>query len=170
MTNKTQVINVLIKNKRVDALRKKYNVNYNKKFKNHLTLVYPFSNVDKKQLDEHIKSSLHEVKPFSVIFNRFWKFKDNPYIYLISDNGTSKFMKIYRKLNSGSLKNFKNKDMPRYLPHISLAKFKDNKTANKTFSKIKNQRFSIPVKINSIQLLILNKDDSIKYIKNHKLT
>jgi len=163
-----QVINILVKSRSITLLRKKFDPNYGKGFKNHLTLVYPFLGIDQRLLSAHIKNSIKPISPFKTKFNRVWKFKNNPYIYLLPAED-SKFMKLYKRLNSGLLKHFKNESIPRYLPHISLGGYKFNKLAEKTIKMIKLPKSGFKVKISSIQLLTLNKNHSIKSIKNFKL-
>lgn len=171
--NNLQLITLLIKNKEITLLRKKYDPSYNKKFRNHLNLVYSFSGINKKVLYNHIKKSIEGIKPFKVTFNKFWKFKNNKYIYIISDNGLNKFMNLYKKLNSGILSNFKNKDipkhMPRYIPHVTLTYLDSIKETNNLFSQLKREKINFEVKIDSVQLITLNKNNLIKSVKNFKL-
>jgi 2'-5' RNA ligase len=167
--NYTQFVTILIKSRGITNLRKKYDPDYGKKIPNHLNLVYFISGINQEMLRNHIKKSIEGIKPFKVTFNRFWKFKSNPYIYITSEDGFRRFMTLYRKLNKGIFKNFKNKYMPRYIPHITLTYFDSNKKANELFVHLKNEKLSFEVEIDSIQLLTQDKNKAIKSIKNFKL-
>jgi 2'-5' RNA ligase len=167
--SETQLMTLIIKNHGITKLRKKYDTHYNKKIPNHVNLVYSFSGINQKMLHKHIKKSIEGIKPFKVTFNRFWKFKSNPYIYIISDDGLSRFMVLHNRLNSGILRSFKNKSMPKYIPHITLTYFDSNNKANIFFEQLKREKLDFKVNINSVQLLTQDKDYLIKSIKNFKL-
>lgn len=159
---KKQVINLMLK-----INPKRYNIP--KKYKPHITLVYPFEDIDQKKLNEHIKKSIKNIHPFRIVLRGLQKSAKEYYLYLLVKNGKSKVMKLYRNLNSGLLKGFKNKDMPRYTPHITLGVFKTKKELDLALKQEKARRKEYIVKINSIQLSTLNKNNSIKSIKNFKL-
>lgn len=140
-----------------------------KKRNPHITLVYPFEIKNQKDLEKHIKKSIENIKPFKITLKGLKKSKKEYYLYLTVDQGRSQFMKIYRNLNSGILKNFKNPKIPRYTPHMTLRKFKSKKAIDKILKDPKYKNLEFSTKINSIQLLTLRKDESIKSIKNFNL-
>jgi len=157
-----QVINIML-----DINPERANIP--KKFKPHMTLVYPFEISDQSLLYNHILKSIKNISPFKIKFKGLKKSVKDYYLYLLVQNGKSNILKLYKKLNSGILKDFKNPDMPKYIPHISLGIFKSKKDIENAMRnpKFKNQEYS--VKISSIQLLTLKKDDSIKSIKKFNL-
>ena len=144
-------------------------VNIPKKFKPHMTLVYPFEVPDQNLLKKHLLKSIKNISSFEIKFKGLKKSLKDYYLYLLVQTGRSKIMKLYKKLNSGILKDFKNPDMPKYIPHVSLGIFKSKKDIEGAMRnpKFRNQEFI--TKITSIQLLTLKKDDSIKSIKEFNL-
>jgi len=166
-----QTISILIKSKDITLLRKKYDSNYNSKFKNHLTLIYPFSGLDQRLLSAHIKKSIESVKPFKIKFDRFWMFNRNSYIYITSRRDRTKLIKLHKSLNSGFLKHIKiSKHMPYYLPHISLVGFRNYKQAERLYKQISGEKLNMDVKVSSIQLMTIDHNHNIKNIKNFKLS
>ena len=59
--------------------------------------------------------------------------------------------------------------MAKYIPHLSLGNFKDKKELDEAIKKAKKENPDFKFKVKSIQLVTLNKDSSIKKIKNIKL-
>ena len=164
-----QAVNILIKeNKRIRDIRKKYLLEY-KKYKFHITLVYPFEIKNQEQLIEHINKSAKRIKPFNLILSGLKKSAREYYLYLLIKEGKKEIMVLYKNLNRGVLKGFQNKNLPRYIPHVTLGGFRSKKEIDKVINSLKNQKISLSARINSIQLLTLNKDMSIKSIKNFKL-
>jgi 2'-5' RNA ligase len=150
-----QVINILIKNKNISRLQKEYNPDY-KKIIPHITLVYPFENVNQENLIKHIKKQLKNTKKFKITLRGFGKSAKEYYLYLLVKKGNTNLITLYKKLNSGLLKNFKKKDMPRYIPHISLGNFKTAQEINKVLLKLKNNPLKIDYLVEKITLLTLN--------------
>jgi 2'-5' RNA ligase len=140
-----------------------------KKRKPHITLVYPFEIKNQKDLEKHIKKSIENIRSFKITLKGFKKSKKGYYLALAIDQGKSQIMEIYRNLNSRILKDFKNPKIPRYVPHMTLGKFKSKKEIDKIIKNLKPQNLEFSTKINSVQLLTVRKDESIKSIKNFKL-
>jgi 2'-5' RNA ligase len=140
-----------------------------KKRKPHITLVYPFDIKNQKDLEKHILKSIKNIKPFKITLKKLKKSKKEYYLSLTINQGKPQIMKIYRNLNSGILKNFKNPKIQRYVPHMTLRKFKSKKEIDKAMKDIKSQNLEFSTKINSIQLLTLKKNDSIKSVKSFQL-
>ena len=157
-----QIINIILKIKHKS-------INLSKKIKPHITLVYPFEDFNQQDLIKHIENSIEGIKPFQITLKGLKKSAKDYYLYLLVSKGKNKIIKLHKKLNSGILKYVKNKDMPRYIPHITLGVFKSKKEINSAMknSLLKNQEYS--TKVNSIQLLTLNKNNPIKSIKNFRL-
>jgi len=164
-----QAIVILLKpNKGVEDIRRKYVPNFGR-FKPHLTLVYTFEDISQKQLNEHIKNSIKNIKPFEITLEGLKKSAKEYYLYLLVKKGKGEIVQLYKTLNTGILKYFKNKDMPRYIPHISLGVFKTKKQIDRAIKEIEKEDLKINYFINEIQLLTLKKDYSIKNIKRFKL-
>ena len=162
-----QCINILIKSGKIDALRKKYDRLFSK-FKTHLTLVYPFEITDQNALSRHIKNSIKSVKPFNATFNVVQK-STNGYIYLMASDAEDNFMKLHNSLTSGILEKVDNPEMQKYIPHISLAVIEPENLQDKAIEEINKINPNYEVHIDSVALLTLNEDLSIKSKKTFKL-
>jgi len=140
-----------------------------KKRKPHITLVYPFEIKNQENLEKHIKKSIENIKPFKITLKGLKKSKKEHYLSLAINQGKSQIMEIYRNLNSGILKGSKNPKIPRYVPHMTLRKFKSKKEIDKILKDPKSKNLEFSTKISSIQLITLKKGDIIKLIKNFNL-
>jgi len=76
---------------------------------------------------------------------------------------------LYKKLNSGILAGFENKELSIYLPHVTLGVFESNEEMNEALAKLREQNLSYLIEVDAINLLTLNSDDSVKEIKVFKL-
>ncbi|MFA7707574.1 MAG: 2'-5' RNA ligase family protein [Candidatus Pacearchaeota archaeon] len=166
---KEQAIVIFIpNNKEINKIRKKYD-KYYKKFKNHITLSYPFKIGNQKILNEHIENSIKSIKSFKIVLKELKKSKKDYYLYLLIKKGNKNILKLYKNLHSKLLTKFKNKDMPKYIPHLTLGSFKTNLDINNAIKQIKYQNLSIKTKINEICLLTFKKGPEIENIKRFNL-
>jgi len=161
-----QTINILIDNPRIENLRKKYDPNY-KKIKTHLTLVYPFEVQEQDKLKEHIEYCLNGLENFEIIFQKVRKSKN----FLVLDVTTNrqKLLDLYKKLNSGVLAGFENKELSIYLPHITLGFFNLDEELMKVINELREIGSNYRVLVDKINLVTLNKDDSIKEVESFNL-
>jgi 2'-5' RNA ligase len=155
-------------NKKIEAIRKKYDPFY-KEVKTHLTLVYPFNNINPKKLKKHIISSLSTKKSFKVVLNGFQNSSKDYYLYLLVKKGKSKIINLYHKLNSGVLRGFENKDMKKFIPHVTLGIFKDKKDISRARKELRNIKIATDFTIDKISLLTFKKGRKIKARKDFKL-
>jgi 2'-5' RNA ligase len=164
-----QTIVIFLKiNKEIELIRKRYEPNY-KKFRPHITLVYPFKVKDQRELNEHIGESVNGVKSFNLSLSGIKKSAKGYYLYLLVEKGKSKIIKLYTKMNRGILKGFKNKDMPRYIPHITLGVFRSKKDIDNVIKELKNNKLDFSTKVNAVCLLTVDGNHFIKKIKSFKL-
>jgi 2'-5' RNA ligase len=161
-----QVINIIIDNPRIENLRRKYDVNY-KKFKTHLTLVYPFEVKDQEKLKEHILFCLARLEPFEIVFQKVRKSKN----FLVLDVTTNrqKLLDLYKKLNSGILAGFENKEISIYLPHLTLGVFDSNEALMEVINELRSIGSNYRILVDKINLATLNEDNSIKDIETFVL-
>lgn len=161
-----QAIYILISNPRIEILRKKYDRVFRKR-KTHLTLVYPFEVKDQVKLAEHIEYCLAGIKPFEIVFERVRKSRN----YLALDVGKNQeiLLNLYKRLNSGILAGFENKELSIYLPHITLGTFDSHEELMKVINELRLRGSNFRIIVDKISLITLNKDDSAKEIKNFKL-
>ncbi len=164
-----QVINILLKpKKKIERIRKILGVNI-KKFKPHITIVYPFDLENQNNLSNHIKSSIQDVKKFKLTLNGLKKSAKGNHLYLLVDKGKKELIDMHKKLHRKILKDFRNKNIPKYIPHLSLGNFKSRKEIDKAIQEIKKQNLYFEMQIKSLQLITLKRNYSIKKIKNFNL-
>jgi len=161
-----QVINIIIKNKRLEILRKKYNSPF-KNLPAHITLVYPFEVSDQDMLIKHIEHCLLGINPFEITLQKVRKSSN----YLVLDVVRNKaiLLNLHKKLNSGMLSGFENKELSIYLPHITLGFFKEIPELMQAINDLRQQNLNYRIDVNKISLLTLNDDDSVKSRKDFKL-
>ena len=161
------IVIMLKKDRKIEAARKKYSKYH--KFRPHISLVYPFRNINQKKLYKHIKNSIKDIKKFKIILRGLKKSARDYYLYLLVDNGKKQVMQLYRNLNLGILTGFENKDMLRYIPHLTLGVFNSKEEIDNAQIQINKKKLICEDVADSIQLLTLNQNYSIKHIKNFKL-
>jgi len=161
-----QVVNILINNPRIEVLRKKYDHVFRNR-KTHVTLVYPFEVKDQAKLNEHIEYCLQGVEPFEIVFDKFRK--SGSYLVLDVGKNQEKLLNLYKKLNSGMLQGFENKDISVYLPHITLGIFESNEELMQVINESRARGSNYRVMVDKISLLTLNEDGSAKKIENFLL-
>ena len=156
------------RDRKIEEIRKRYGADI-KKFRPHISLVYPFEVKDQERLFAHIKHSIKDIKSFKIILKKLEKSKREHYLYLSPIKGKNNLLNLHKKLNSGILNKFKNKDMPKYIPHLSLSNFESKKEIDNAIKELSKEKPIYKTKISAIQLLTLNKDFSIKLIKKFRL-
>ena len=166
---KEQAIVIFIpKNKDVNEIRKKHDKFY-KEFKPHTTLVYPFKIKNQKQLNEHIEQSIKNIKRFKLSLKGLKKSKKDFYLYLLINQGEKEILKLYNQLHSRLLTRFKNEDMPKYIPHMTLGVFKTKEDIDNVIKEIKKKKLEVKFLVREICLLTFKKGAKIEKIKRFKL-
>lgn len=162
------IVLLLDLNKKIEDIRKKYHPDY-EKFKPHLTLVYPFEFNDQAVLSEHIKKSIKYFSPFKISLRGLKRSVKDFYLYLLVEEGKDILLNLYSELNSRILSDFKNKDLPVFIPHLSLGIFDSAEEIDNVIEDIKKEDLCFETKVDSLQLLSLNKDSSISSVKNFSI-
>ena len=165
---KQAIVVFLKKNKIIELIRKKDVPQYHK-YRPHITLVYPFEINNQKLLAKHIKDSVKNIKPFTLVMKGLKKSAKDHYLYLLVKSGKKEIMRLYKHLNSGILKGFENKEMPAYIPHLTIGKFEKKKELDETIKNLKKKNIMHKEKIKSVQLMMLNKDNSLRKVKQFRL-
>ncbi|MFW6030435.1 MAG: 2'-5' RNA ligase family protein [Halanaerobiales bacterium] len=161
-----QSITILLdKDESIEQIRKKYIPNY-EKFEPHITLVFPFEFEDQDKLKEHIYESLENFEPFKISLEGLQKSSKDYYLYLLVDKCKKEIINLHKKLNSGILKDFRNPDMPKYIPHLSMGVFESNEEIEKAIEEISKMNIKFETRVNSVQLLTLDEDHSLKSKKD----
>jgi len=158
-----QTLVILPKLKEIEKLRKKYNPNHNK-YKTHISLVYTFEIKDQKSLFEHIKDSVKNIKPFVIKQNKFYNSKN----YVCLGIKSKDCWKFYKSLNKKLFKNFENKQVI-FKPHITISSLKDNNESRHLVKQLNKIKINFRYKVDSISLLTLKENNSIKSIKTFRL-
>jgi len=135
----------------------------------HITLVYFFSEFKRKEVIKHIKSNLKNIGTFKIILKGLQKSKKEYYLYLLIEKNKDKILVLHKNLTSGILKKVKNKDMPSYVPHLSLGKFSNKKEFEKFKKKISKLDLKVSSQVKKITLLGLDNKKKVKYKKHFKL-
>jgi len=163
-----QAIVIFVNNKKVNYIRKKYDSGF-KKYRSHISLVYNFNISNQRELFVHIQKSIKGIKPFNIKLKGLGKSAKEYYLYLLINKNKSIIMKLYKKLNLGLLSGFENKNLPKYIPHVTLGIFNSRKDIDEASNSLEKDRLGVNMVISKISLLTLNPDNSIKSIKNFKL-
>ena len=164
-----QVLTIFLeKDEKIEQVRKKYVSNY-EKFESHITLVYPFEFKDQDKLKKHISESLKCFEPFEISLKGLQKSVKGYYIYLLVNKGKEKIVSLHEKLNGGILNNFRNLDMPEYIAHLSIGVLQNEEQREKAIDEISKMNIKFEMKINSIQLLTIDEDHSLKSKENFYL-
>ncbi|HOI18657.1 MAG TPA: 2'-5' RNA ligase family protein [Candidatus Woesearchaeota archaeon] len=157
-----QVLTIFLdKDEKIDNIRKKYVPNY-EKFEPHITLVYPFEFEDQDKLKEHISELLKDFEPFEISLEGLQKSEKGFYLYLLVNKGKEKIVSLHEKLNGGILDDFRNPDMPKYIAHLSICVFENEEQREKAIDEISKINIKFEMKINSIQLLTIDENHSLK--------
>ena len=149
---------LLDKDEEIESVRKNYVPNHDK-YEPHITLVYPFEFDNEAKLKDHIAKSLKGFKPFSISLEGLQKSAKEFYLYLLVKDGKDKVLDLKRKLNGELLSRFKNLDMPRYIPHLTIGVFESEKQIEKAIENVPKIKFES--KVSSIALLTIDDNDSL---------
>ena len=157
-----QVLAIFLnKDKKIEQIRKKYVPDY-EKFEPHITLVYPFEFENQDKLKEHISASIKDFEPFEISLKGLQKSAKGYYLYLLVNKGKEKLISLHEKLNGGILNNFRNPDMPKYIAHLSIGVFESEEERERAIKEISKMNINFETKIDSIQLLTIDENHSLK--------
>jgi 2'-5' RNA ligase len=105
----------------VDALRRKYDPNFDL-IAPHITLVFPFPiEVDEVRLGHHINNILRDRRPFKIILSGLKK-SDDHYLFLLIEDGDQELIELHNRLYTGILTPYLITGME-YIPHLTLGCF-----------------------------------------------
>lgn len=155
MTNRAIVIFPKFSNSEfIDEIRKKYDPLYNF-IAPHLTLIFPFqSELTKTELIEHLENQLRELSPFELILKGVTGASDG-YVFLDVKIGNDNIVELHDKLYGGILKPYHNRFIP-YIPHITIAKLKDEKTHSEVVEKLSDFDVEFRTVIDRITIEIID--------------
>ena len=152
----------------IEKIRRKY-LPYSNRIEPHVTLVYPFTIDNQNELSKHISNSLKKFKPFKVKFRGIQKSVNDFFLYLLVEEGKNIIIDLHNRLNGGILKDFRNQDMPIYIPHISIGKFESKNEIDNAIKEISKLNISYETFVDKIQLLTIDNKHNLESRKNIKL-
>jgi 2''-5'' RNA ligase len=134
----------------------------------HITLVFPFnSELQYKELNEHLKNALSSINPFEVTLKGFTPVKSfGNHLFLNIAEGGDKIIEIHKKLYTGILEPY----MPQwlkeknFLPHMTVGNMEDEneyKAAIDEVSNINDAFRTVVTKI-SVENIDANEDSIIE--------
>jgi len=150
------------KNQELETIRKKYNPFY-EGFKTHITLIQPFE-APEKEINERIRAAIKGIKPFKITLEGLKKSSKEYFLYLLVKEGKDKILKIHKNLCQ-KLK----APLSAYPPHVTLGVFTTKTDIDKAVKELKRKNLRFKTAVNAIYLLNLNKDFSLRSIKEFKL-
>ncbi|MFO7710840.1 MAG: 2'-5' RNA ligase family protein [Candidatus Woesearchaeota archaeon] len=160
-----QVLTIFLeKDEKIEQIRRKY-VPDHEKYEPHITLVYPFRFEDQTKLKEHIHDSLKAFEPFEISLEGLQKSARGYYLYLLVNKGKEKIVSLHERLNGGILKDFRNPDMPRYIPHLSIGIFDSEEEREKAIDHISKMDIRFETRVDSIQLLTIGHSTEDFYLQ-----
>ncbi|MFP4424762.1 MAG: 2'-5' RNA ligase family protein [Candidatus Woesearchaeota archaeon] len=150
-----QVLTIFLeRDEKIEKIRRRY-VPDHEKYESHITLVYPFEFEDQAKLKKHILESLKAFSPFEISLEGLQKSARGYYLYLLVNKGKEKIVSLHESLNGGILQGFRNPDMPRYIPHLSIGIYDSEDERGKAIDDISREDIRFETKVDSIQLLTI---------------
>lgn len=162
-----QAIVILIKNQVIEKIRMKYDPQATK-IQPHITLAFPFENINQVELYAHVRDSIKKIKKFKLVLKGVKASPKKYYLYLLVKKGKKEILGINKNLYSKLLTKWLRKDIP-YIPHLTLGVFKSKQEIDNAIEKLEKEGLEFNFEISSIQLITLNQDISIKSVKNFSL-
>jgi hypothetical protein len=151
----------------IDEIRGKYDPLANH-VRPHITLVFPFdSDIGKSELEEHIRSTVSDLKPFEVVLGNLKPVRSfGNYLFLNIIDGSDNIKELHKRLYTGILESYfpvwlKN---GAYLPHMTVGclgdeeKFAEAVRETKDFSEV----FRTTVTHVSVEIIDENEDSTIE--------
>lgn len=152
----------------IDSIRDKYDP-LAKHVRPHITLVFPFeSSINRKELENYLKTSLEKVKCFDLTLDKIIKIDDNSGVYLFLNIGEGKqtIKEIHNKLYKGILNEYKPNWLKEveFFPHMTVGDFVKKEELEKAYedSKSIEIHFSTLVEKISVEIIDDNEDSIIE--------
>lgn len=94
----------------------------------HITLVDPFSGISEEIIKQHLAKIAQQTTAFPVRIKALFTSFDK-YLFLLVDDGEKQVIDLHKKLYSGVLSGYLQKDIS-FMPHITIGSFMKNNTFN----------------------------------------
>lgn len=105
---------------KIQGFRQKYDPQF-KLIRPHITLVFPLSDLEEKEIYNHIESVLKHHQPFKANLRGLIKSWDN-WLFLTIKEGNKQIVKLHDDLYSGVMAKYLRTDIE-YIPHVGLGLF-----------------------------------------------
>ena len=142
---------------KLQELRKKYSPYYNV-IKPHITLVFPFPDIDREEMENHICKILESFTRFNLRLVGLVRSFDN-WLFLGVEEGNERIVELHNQLYTGILREHLRKDIE-FTPHVGLGLFKTDEEYQKAESEARELNLDYRCKVESIHLLHLKDDKS----------
>lgn len=162
------IVILLEKDQKLEKIRAKY-LPKEHRFEPHITLVYPFKDVEQEKLHKHITGAVNQIGPFELSLHGLKKSTYDYYVYLLVDKGKDELEKLYNLLNKGILSGFKNKYMPHFIPHVTVGILENEQERGEVMEEIEEQKINLKIKAESIQLITFDEKHSLKKVEDFSL-
>lgn len=142
----------------IESIREKYDPLY-KLIRPHITLVFPFeSELTQKQIEEHIRYQLKDIKPFKIELREITGTNDN-YLFLNVKKGNDEIIRIHDLLYTNILEPYRDRRYT-YTPHITLGRFSNKPALTKAVSRYKDFDHLFKTVINEVNVEIIDKQEN----------
>ena len=122
----------------------------------HITLVFPFPEMDRDVVVNHVTKILRDLNPFNIRLKGLTKSFDS-WLYLIIEQGNEKVIDLHDRLYSGILEKYLRTDIP-YIPHVGLGLFKTDEEYRVAERKARALNLAFECSIRSISIIHLDDD------------
>ena len=140
---------------KIREFRKKYDPHF-QLINPHITVVFPFPDIEKEKIKSHISKIIKKHNGFSLRLKGLVKSFDN-WLFLTMKEGNDKIVKLHDQLYTGILKEHLREDIE-FIPHVGLGLFETEEEYKKAENEAKNLNLDYKCKVKSIHLIHL-KDD-----------
>jgi len=142
---------------KIQGLRKKYSPYYSA-IKPHITLVFPFPDMDREEIENHVSKILKNFTQFDLRLVGLIRSFDN-WLFLGIEEGNDKIVELHDQLYTGILREHLRKDIE-FIPHVGLGLFKTDEEYQKAENEARKLNLDYKCKVENIYLLHLRDEKS----------
>ena len=142
---------------KIQELRKKYSPYYDV-IKPHVTLVFPFPDMDREEIENHICKILESFTRFNLRLVGLVRSFDN-WLFLKMEEGNDKVVELHDQFYTGILREHLRKDIE-FIPHVGLGLFETDEEYQRAENEARKLDLDYRCEVESIQLLHLKGDKS----------
>jgi len=153
----------------INEIREKYDPLANH-IKPHITLVFPFdSEIETKELQDHIMSAISGIKPFEIVLGKFKPVNAiGKYLFLNIKEGSESIKELHKRLYTEILKPYFPKWLKdgTFLPHMTVGCFDNDEKFTEAVYETQNikETFKTVVTKVSVEIIDENEDSIIELV------